>query len=173
MQTPTLSGSPLRFLLLVLAMFALGGASALAQTPAAPQPGPEYNKIAPLVGEWAYKGTGAATPFGPANQFKDRETDRLVLNGFFLETRRTDTDDAGKVAEGIVLRGFDTSRKVYVDASSDSEGNQAPGTTTVQGKVWTTVAPGGRSTVLKVESSADQGKTWMRWYDITFSKVGA
>ncbi len=52
-----------------------------------PKPGPEHQKMAMAVGEWTYEGNGEASPFGPPGKFKGKLSNRMVLGGFFLESR--------------------------------------------------------------------------------------
>jgi len=164
--------------------------SLCAQTPEQPKPGPEHKKLEVSVGEWGYEGEAKDSPFGPAGKFRGKTTSRMVLNGFFRESRWEDKGDTGYIAQGIVLRGYDPVTKTYVDYGFENDGSVTPGSTTVSGNTWTgtgtrtdskgknykmksvmTFSSDGKTWTEKSEYSADNGQTWMTFYELTGKKV--
>ena len=155
-----------------------------------PKPGPEHKKLEIAVGEWNYEGEAKTSPFGPAGKFRGKNTSRMVLNGFFVETRWEDKSDVNYVAQGIILRGYDATKKTYVDYGFENDGSVTPSSMTVSGNTWTgmgtrrdnkgkvyqmkftlTYSADGKSTAEKAEYSGDNGKTWMTFYELTNKKV--
>jgi hypothetical protein len=158
---------------------------------AQPKPGPEHKKLEVAVGEWTYEGSGEASPFGPAGKFKGKSTARMVLGGFFLESRGEDTGDSGYFFQSINLRGYDPVKKVYVDHGFENDGRATSNSATVSGTTWTatgirtdaagktyqtrgveTYPADGRTSTFAVEYSADDGKTWLPLWKGTMTKVG-
>lgn len=175
-------------LLLGLISLATLGFSVAAQEQ--PKPGPEHRKLEVAVGEWTYGGLGEASPFGPAGKFKGKSINRMVLGGFFLESRGEDTGDSGYFFQSISLRGFDPVKQVYVDYGFENDGRMTSGTSSVSGTTWTSLgirtdakgkvyktrsvdayAADGRSNTFVTEYSADDGKTWLLLWKGTMKKV--
>ena len=78
----------------LLGLLALSAVNFQAQAAEQPKPGPEHKKMEVAVGQWNYEGSAEASPFGPAGRFKGRETARMVLGGFFLESQEQDKGDS-------------------------------------------------------------------------------
>lgn len=176
------------FVLAVFTVFLLLG-SGPGRAQELPKPGPEQKKLEVWVGRWKYEGTSKQSPFGPAARFKGTQTGRMVLNGFFLETRWKDKGETGYIGEGIGLQGYDAAKKSYVDYGFDNEGVASPAVTTVQGNTWTSISTrpddagkvynvrfiatfsaDGRTVVNTAEYSADNGQTWRLWWELTMKK---
>ena len=155
-----------------------------------PIPGPEHKKLATRVGKWNYQGEGQASPFGPAGKFAGVTTFRMVLNGFFLEERWEDKSETSYVAEGITLTGYDPVKKSFVDYAFENDGHVSPGVVTVQGNTWTSTgertdrqgktyktkwmsmdSEDDMTSSSKVDYSADDGKTWLPFFELTATKV--
>jgi hypothetical protein len=165
-------------------------ATVRAQSVEQPKPGPEHKKLEIYVGEWNYKGEAEATPFGPAGKFAGKETSRMVLGGFFLESRWEDKGDSGYIAQGIVLTGYNAATKSYPDYGFENDGSISPGSRTVSGNTWTSTGSrtdrNGKVYRMKFVStlsadattfsntaqySADDGKTWLPFFRLTMNKV--
>ena len=170
--------------LLGLLMLSLGTLQALAQDQT--KPGPELKKFEAQVGEWSYEGTGYTNPFGPAGKFKGKTTSRMVLGGFFLETRWNDKNETGYVSQGVVLQGYDPVTKEYFSHVFDNEGSARVSSLTIEGNTWTglgrqtdkngkvyktrdliTLSADGRTFTEIAEYSTDDGKTWAVMFKIT------
>ncbi len=155
-----------------------------------PKPGPEHKKMEVWVGQWTYEGTAEASPLGPAGRFKGKETARMVLGGFFLETRDEDKNDTGYVFQSVGLQGYDAVSKTYVNYGFENDGTVDAGSTTVSGNTWTltgtrkdskgttyktrshnTISSDGRTSTFLTEYSADDGKTWLLAWKGTMRRV--
>lgn len=153
-------------------------------------PGPEHKQLQVWVGDWAYEGESKESPFGPAGKMKGTESAKMILDGFFFEDRWDDQPLDGVAARGLTYLRYDPATKTYVDYSFANDGTFGSTTNTVNGNVWTglgtqTDATGkvyktrflrilsadGKRGDLKAEYSADDGKSWMTWWEATNRKV--
>lgn len=156
-----------------------------------PKPGSEHKKMEMCVGQWSYAGTAQSSPFSPAGKFKGKAINRMVLGGFFLETREEDKGDSGYIYQGIQLRGYDRIAKMYIDHAFENDGSVSSGTVTLSGNTWTstgtrtdskgkvyktrhvmTYAPDERSFTFTAEYSPDDGKTWIPMWSGAMKRVG-
>jgi hypothetical protein len=90
----------------------------------------------------------------------------------------------------INLQWWDATAKAYASASFDNDGIVGKSTTTVDGNTWTdtgtmidskgktyktrsssTFSADGKTSVTKGELSADDGKTWMPYWESTAKRV--
>lgn len=182
--------SPLNSTLALLCLLALHHSSLLAADSEQPKPGPETKKLEMFVGEWKYEGLGHACPFGPAGKFSGKGTDKMILNGFFLESRWKDVTKDGFVAEGLVLHWYDPVARFYRESGFDFDGAATSNTLKHEGNTWTstgtrtdkagkvyqtkfvaTFSADGRTIKSLAEYSGDEGKTWQPWYELTSKKV--
>ncbi len=106
-----------------------------AQTPA-PQPGPELQKLHVFVGHWTGQGERKAGPWGPGSQYTFEETDEMILDGLFLQTRAT-LKDANGEHHLLLFEGYDPDNKNYPTIVLSSSGKMSSGTTTCDGNTWT------------------------------------
>ena len=175
------------FLLLLSAAFVQ------AQIQDRPKPGPEQKKLEVFVGEWNYEGSLSDTPLGPGGKFAGKQTARMILDGLFLESGGEDKGVYGGkeiVYKGVSIQWFDPITKTYLDHGYDNDGFAGKGVTTLTGNTWTstgtqtdrkgkiyksksstTFSSDGKTRTTKTELSADDGKTWMPWYELTMKKV--
>lgn len=157
-----------------------------------PKPGPDHKKLEMQVGEWTYEGSGVASPFLPAaGKFKGKFTSRMVLGGFFLESRGEDTSDNAYIYQNIALVGFDPTKEAYVTSSFENDGTVTTGTMTIRGDTWTTTgtrtdskgkvyrlrtvntfSADGKTSTDVTEYSGDNGNTWSKAWGSTATKVG-
>lgn len=161
-----------------------------AQTAERPKPGPEHQKLAVWVGDWAYEGESKATPLGPAGEIKGTESSRLILDGFVWEDNWRDEPMGGHAGRGLILMRYDPEKQAFVDYWFGNDGSFSSTIHTVKGNVWTglgtqTDAKGRRYQAKYVRTlaadaktihtvaaySADNGKTWMPWWEITGKKA--
>lgn len=174
-------------------LFLLSTGSLQAQRPLPPKPGPEHKKMEAWVGEWRYAGSTKETPAGPAGTFAGKQTCRMILNGFFLEYRwREKGQYEGKevLAQGVDIQGFDAATKNYFDQGFENDGTVNSGILNVHGNTWTGTATrtdtqgklyrtkfvtnfstDGKTCTTKSEISADDGKIWMPWWELTMQQV--
>jgi hypothetical protein len=111
---------------------------------------PEHKQLEVWVGEWSYEGSAPQNPFEPAGKFKGKSVSRMVLGGFFLETREQDKSDVGYIWEGMVLFGYDPIAKSLVSYGFENDGTVGTAKIEVNGNTWT-------FTGTRVDS---EGKTW-------------
>ncbi len=145
------------------------------------------------LGQWQQQGTVNETPFGPAGTFKGRTTCKMILDGLFLESRAEDHGVFhGKelILKTLSLQGYDSSTKTYCVQEFDSHGWVTSSTVTVNGDTWTdsgtmidgtgksykirttlNVSPDGKRCARKAEVSADDGKTWVTWWELSGEKI--
>jgi hypothetical protein len=155
-----------------------------------PAPGPEHKKMEVAVGQWAYEGSAESSPFGPAGKFKGTSTSRMVLGGFYLETREEDTSDDGYIYQGIYLQGYDPLTRTYFTRGFVNDGTATLLSTSVTGNTWTstgtrtdnkgkahktrdvlTYSSDGQSFTFAAEYSADDGNTWLPLWKGTMKRV--
>lgn len=162
-----------------LVLLSLLWVSARAQTPE-PKPGPEHKKMEMLAGTWSYQGSVQSSPFWPTGNYKGKLVSRIVLGGFFLESKWEDKNDSGDLYLAAEMLEYDPSTKTYVGHVFENDGRSGHHTTTVTGNTWTTsstrtdskgtvyktrsvwtYSPDGKSLSGLGEYSADDGKTWI------------
>ncbi len=156
-----------------------------------PKPGPEQRHLEVWVGEWRYEGVAKATPIAPAGKFAGKQSFRMILGGFFLESRWEDKGDTGVLSQGINIQWYDAASRAYLDSGFENDGSVSPASsTTVVGNVWTgsgirtdtqgvryqtkvvsSLATDGRTCATKAELSTDEGKTWVPWWELTMTRI--
>ncbi len=154
------------------------------------KPGPKYEKLKVWEGNWTYEGTQYATPLGPEGKFKGKQTNRLILNGFALESDWSDNEGVTLGLTGKELHCYDAAKDQYVTYSCDNsggvgvlidtfEGDTVTGRGTLtdtKGISYMSRASGsfqqnGDTFTVKLQLSTDKGKTWIPWYEMTARKV--
>jgi hypothetical protein len=176
--------------LLIVGVIVLSTGAAYGQNSQQPKPGPEHKKLEMLTGEWKYEGEAELSPFGPAGKFAGKETNRMVLDGFFVESRWEDVGDSGYVMKGVILTGYDPLSKKYVDYAFDNDGIVSVGSSTWDGKNLSSTSTradrSGKIYKLKHSSiysddgktrkgvseySEDDGQTWKLLRKLTATKL--
>ena len=120
--------------LLIVALLSASVIAASAQAP-----GPEYQKLAALVGEWRLDGTVKAVPAvgstdsGPVSY---THVNQMAGGGYFLETRRTGSGPRGDVSELWIL-SYDPVAKAYRQDGYTNRGVVRRFTFTIDGSTWT------------------------------------
>ena len=111
-------------------------ASLSAQTPS---PGPEYQKLATLVGAWRLEGTLKAVPAVGSTDtglVVYTHVNQMANGGYFLETRRTGTGPRGDVSELWVF-SYNPVTKTYRQDGYTNRGVLRTFTFTIDGQTWT------------------------------------
>lgn len=154
-----------------------------------PKPGPEHLKLAAFVGQWKYSGEYYTTPLGPGGKYQGKESGKLVLDGFYFESRWEERVEGGGVGRGVVVLRYDPAQKAYVDHMFVSDGSYSSAVSTVDGNVWTalgtasdragktyririvrTLSKDGKTCDIKADYSPDDGKSWKPWWAQTMKK---
>jgi hypothetical protein len=146
------------------------------QTPSAPKPGAEHQRLAPFVGTWTFAGEMKAGPMGPGGKLTGTDRIQWVAGGFAVERTFQGQGPMGAIS-GLEVFAYDSVKKVHTFHIVDSAGGVGSGTATNSGNVWTftgtgsmggktvqdrcTLTFGAGNTTLKIacEMSGD-GKSW-------------
>ena len=163
---------------------------AAAQGDGSPKPGAAHKQLEVFVGDWSYTGEYKATPITPAGKYKGKESSRMVLNGFYFESRWEEEIEGAGTGRGIAIVGYDPAKKVYVDHIFVSDGSYSSAVSSVSGNVWTahgtasdpsgkvykirivrTLSADGKVCDIKAEYSPDDGKSWKPWWTQTGKKA--
>jgi hypothetical protein len=121
------------------AMIAVAGVQlAAAQGQAAPQPGPEHQRLAYFVGKWKSEGEMKPGPMGPGG--KMTSTDNCEwFEGHYSVVCRSEAKTPMGTNKSIGILGYNTEEKVYtyyaVDNTNMNMASVPKGT--VQGDTWT------------------------------------
>lgn len=174
-----------------MGLIGIGAFTMQAAIPEQPKPGPEHNKMAAWVGEWAYEGTAEASPLVPASTFKGKEISRMVLGGFFLEMRDEGNVDTGYMFQALILNGYDPATETYVSRGFENDGTAYSSSGTCDGTTWTstrirkdrngtsyktrsvsTLSADRKSMTFTAEYLANDGTTWLPLWKGTMKQVG-
>ncbi|MHC1767952.1 MAG: DUF1579 family protein [Verrucomicrobiia bacterium] len=180
-------------LIVVTSLLLLWPGIVLAQIQDLPKAGPAQRQMEVHVGQWQQQGTVNETPFGPAGTFKGRTTCKMILDDLFLESRAEDHgvfNGKELILKTLSVQWYDPSTKTYSVQEFDSHGWVTSSTVTVNGDTWTdtgtmidgtgksykirttlTFSPDGKKCVRKAEISADDGKTWIIWWELSGEKI--
>jgi len=195
MQTKTNQVSSVKSTVVAMSwLFLMSAGFVQAQIQDRPKAGPEQKQLEVWVGEWKYEGLLSETPLGPGGKFAGKSTSRMILDGLFLEGRGEDKGVYGGkelVYKGVNIQWYDPKTKTYLSQHFDNDGVVGGGVTTVAGNTWTTtgnqtdskgktyktrssatVSADGKTITEKAELSADDGKTWVPYWEDTLKKVG-
>jgi len=155
---------------------------------AAPQPGPQHNKLAVFAGKWKGEISTSETPFGPAGKATDAYEGRLVHGGFHVEIRGKGRGPEGPYSWTEIYY-FDPVKKRYGNFYYDGNGEAGVAEGNTDGNTWTftwdqpaknktykgksmiTFAPDGRSSTYEWTYSED-GTTWKPWLTGKAKRVG-
>jgi hypothetical protein len=94
---------------------------AWAQTSVA-QSGPEYKILDAWAGNWVIQGKAKDTPSGPGYKFDWTLKGRRILGGFFIEIH-TMWKAQGSVQNGLVVTGYDPSKKICFTHGHNDDGS--------------------------------------------------
>ena len=175
--------------------FCLAGTGGVAQAQIQDRPkvGPELQKLEVFVGDWEYHGVVRDTPLGPGGTFSGVATNRWILDGQFLESRVQDKGIYGSkeiVYKGITIRRYDATTKKYITQTFDNDGMATTELWTQEDGVWRTtgkmtdskgktyqtrstaaIAADGKSMKFKAELLAEDGKTWLPYWEDANTKL--
>ena len=96
---------------------------AVAAAQESPQPAPELQKYAPLIGSWHGTGTAQMGP-GEPSKWESRSTYSWALGGFFVQEDTVVT--FADMAKPLIMRGYfgwDAENGRYVAAGADNDGH--------------------------------------------------
>jgi len=89
---------------------------AFGQSPLAPKPGPEVQKLAYYLGTWRGEGEAKAGPFGPGGKLSSTTSCEWFAGGFHLVCRGEEHGPTGK-RTFLNIRGYDEKTKGYTEYS--------------------------------------------------------
>jgi hypothetical protein len=122
----------------VAVLVVVGSLTLLAQTPAAPKPGPETQKLAYFVGTWTSEGEMKPSPMGPGGKITGKDTCEWFQGGFSVICHSDGKSPMGPM-KSIGILSYSPEEKVYTYYGTDNSGmvmtSVAKGT--VQGDTWT------------------------------------
>jgi hypothetical protein len=115
-----------------------GAQLAAAQTPQAPKPGPEQQRLGYFVGKWTAEGEVKAGPMGPGGKITSSDNCEWFEGGFSVICHSQGTTPNGPT-KSIGILGYSPEEKVYtyygVDNSAMTMASVPRGT--LQGDTWT------------------------------------
>jgi hypothetical protein len=171
------------------AMILLAASLVQAQIQDRPKAGPELKKLEMFVGDWKYAGSVSDTPLGPGGKFAGTATNRMILDGLFLEIKGQDKGVYGGkeiVYKGLTIRRYDSTSKNYLSQTFDNDGMVATEVWALEGRTWKTTgtmtdskgktyqtrssatfSADGATLTFKAELLADDGKTWLPYWEDT------
>jgi hypothetical protein len=151
----------------------------------APKPGPEQKRLDVFVGNWTFEGEAKPGPGGPGGKVTGTDRNQM-LGGFFMERRFEEKGPMGEL-RGVLILGYDPTKKTYIASGFDSAGGFSSGTIAVSGNTWTfsasgvsggkpmqtrcplTFAAGNNSFTVTCEVSTD-GKNWTPSFEGRWTK---
>lgn len=120
------------------AVFCAVTASAFAQAPTAPTPGPEHQKLGYFVGKWTAEGTMAPSPFGPGGKTISHD-DCQWFDGKFAVVCRSEGQSPAGPSKGLGILSYSAEEKAYtyygLDNTAMTMSTVPRGT--VAGATWT------------------------------------
>jgi Protein of unknown function (DUF1579) len=120
----------------VASCFLLLAASTFSSQQAAPQPGPEHEKLSYFVGTWTSEGETKASAFGPAGKYTFTEICDWLPGKFAVACKENGTMLGGEVHATSVMT-YDTGEKSYVYFESNNWGEVIYAHGAVDGDTWT------------------------------------
>jgi hypothetical protein len=171
---------------LIALMLTCVGCSMMDEGPGAMEPTSELKPLEFMLGEWTYEGEQADTPvkglpWGPGGKFAGSFTNRLVLDGRFMESRWQETNPNG-LTSGIDIFTCGEKTGEYALHSYISDGSNYISNGVLDGLTWTCTwttsttdgakvpargvwqySPDKASFTSTWELSADNGNTWLYW----------
>jgi hypothetical protein len=171
----------------VVGLLTVCGGILSGQAGQAPKPGPEHQKLAAFVGNWAFTGEMKPGPMGPGGKLTGTDRIQWLPGNFFLERRFEMKGQMGEM-RGLEILGFDAAKNAHTYSYFDSTGASGLGTMTMSGSTWSATgtasmggkvmpercnlsfAAGSASLNIRCDVSTDGGKTWMPMIEGTATK---
>lgn len=169
--------------MMIVPLIALLAVGAAAQT-GPPTPAPELKKLDYFIGTWTIDATIAPGPWGGGGKFTATGTDEWLKGNFFVVGHDDFTlpTDLGGSGTAVTILAYDPDKKVYTEDRYDSNGQHQKSSGTLNGETWVWTSENnyggmmiqGRLTMkvvsptsytTKYEVSADNGATWMPFWD--------
>jgi hypothetical protein len=162
--------------------------TAMLAQPPAPKPDPQIKQLSALVGRWTYEGEYKPGPLGPGGKITGEYTGQMILKGFFFEGRETEKGAMGET-HNVEIDACDPANKNFISNFYQDDGSRFLGTVTVSGNTITwegkyfaagqqivmraplVLAADRTSGKEKVDVSTDGGKTWMPFFEATWTKT--
>ena len=154
-----------------------------------PAPGPELKKLDYFIGTWSLDATIGSGPWGGGGKFTATDTAEWMKGEFFLVNHSEFSlpPEMGGSGTSLSVRSYDPDKKTYTDETFDSNGRHSIMTGTLNGDTWTWTGEANYGGMLiqqrmtlkvtspmsyttKYEVSADEGGTWMPFWDGKASK---
>jgi Protein of unknown function (DUF1579) len=110
--------------------------TALAQTPAASQPGPEHKLMGYFEGKWMVDGEMKAGPMGPGGKVITTDTCEWFTGGFQLVCHTEGKSPRGPLSS-MGFMSYDATDKSYKWYSINNRGASTLSKVTKSGKTWT------------------------------------
>jgi Protein of unknown function (DUF1579) len=166
----------------VVGLFVGQGASVQAQTS-----GPDYQKMAGLVGDWTSEGQGIDSPFGPAGTQSIKITSRWFPGEFAVVRHLDGTKSASGEYHGLQILTYDKAAKDYPWHWFDNTGSAGVSRVMItdgalietyeskaQGKTYKIrgrLSGLGSDRLMWVQEYSEDGKVWTPYYHSVDTRV--
>jgi hypothetical protein len=118
-------------------LFALSGLAALSQTATpTPQPGPEHQRLAYLVGKWNSEAEMKPGAFGPGGHMTFTQDCDWYSGGFAVVCHSV-SNWAGGAVKALSITSYDPGEKRYVYFETNTSGENVFAKGTIDGPTWT------------------------------------
>jgi len=118
-------------------LFALSGIAALPQTATpTPQPGPEHQRLAFMVGKWRSEAEMKPGALGPGGRMTFTQTCEWYSGGFAVVCNSVSNWAHGDV-KALSITSYDPGEKRYVYFETNTSGENTLAKGTIDGPTWT------------------------------------
>jgi hypothetical protein len=127
-----------RIAIAVCAVVLVFAVASMAQTPA-PQPGPEHQKLAGLVGSWTTEGEVNENPLGPAEKWSGKITSEWFSGNFAVVRHVDEKYSVSGEDHTLEVIAYDGTAKTYTWYAVDNQGWTGLAKASISGDVLTAV----------------------------------